>query len=43
MDVPPEVARGAVRISLGYGTTAEDVETFVAAWTAATRQAALAA
>jgi cysteine desulfurase len=43
MGVPPEVARGAVRISLGYGTTAEDVERFVAAWTAATRQAALAA
>jgi cysteine desulfurase len=43
MGVAPEIARGAVRVSLGPGTTAEDSERFVAAWTAATGTAALAA
>ena len=43
MGVPPEIARGAVRVSLGPETTVEDIERFVAAWTAATGTAALAA
>ncbi len=43
MGVAPEIARGAVRVSLGPDTTAEDIERFVAAWTAATGTAALAA
>jgi cysteine desulfurase len=43
MGVSPEIARGAVRVSLGPGTTADDIERFVAAWTAATGTAALAA
>jgi cysteine desulfurase len=43
MGVAPEIARGAVRVSLGPGTTAEDIERFVAAWSAATGTAALAA
>lgn len=43
MRVAPEIARGAVRVSLGPDTTAEDIERFVAAWTAATGTAALAA
>jgi cysteine desulfurase len=43
MGVAPDIARAAVRVSLGPGTTAEDIERFVAAWTAATGTAALAA
>jgi cysteine desulfurase len=43
MGVAPEIARGAVRVSLGPDTTAEDIERFVAAWTAVTGTAALAA
>ncbi len=43
MGVALEIARGAVRVSLGPETTAEDIEKFVAAWTAATGTAALAA
>ncbi|MBA4132810.1 MAG: aminotransferase class V-fold PLP-dependent enzyme [Hyphomicrobium sp.] len=43
MGVAPEIARGAVRVSLGPDTTAEDIERFVAAWIAATGTAALAA
>ena len=43
MGVAPEIARGAVRVSLGPGTTAGDIERFVAAWSAATGTAALAA
>lgn len=43
MGVAPEIARGAVRVSLGPDTTAEDIERFVVAWTAATGTAALAA
>jgi cysteine desulfurase len=43
MGLPAEVARGAVRISLGRGTTAEDVERFSAAWAAMAGTAALAA
>jgi cysteine desulfurase len=43
MGLPVEVARGAVRVSLGRGTSAEDVERFVAAWSAVMGTAALAA
>lgn len=43
MGLAPEVARGAVRISLGRDTTAEDVERFSAAWAAMAGTAALAA
>lgn len=43
MGVAPEIARAAVRVSLGYGTTADDVGRFVEAWTAATGQPAMAA
>ena len=32
MNVPPDLARGAIRISLGWRTTDSDVDTFVAAW-----------
>ena len=31
MGVAPEIARGAVRVSLGRGTTAPEVEGFLAA------------
>jgi cysteine desulfurase len=43
MGLPGEVARGAVRVSLGRDTSAEDVERFVAAWSAVMGTAALAA
>jgi cysteine desulfurase len=43
MGLVPEIARAAVRVSLGPGSTAEDVEKFVAALAAATGQPALAA
>jgi cysteine desulfurase len=43
MGLPVEVARGAVRVSLGRDTPAEDVERFVAAWSAVMGTAALAA
>ncbi|MGE5267949.1 MAG: cysteine desulfurase family protein [Deltaproteobacteria bacterium] len=43
MGLPADVARGAVRISLGRGTTEEDVERFSAAWAAIAGTAALAA
>ena len=32
MGVPAGLARGAVRISLGYGTQEADIERFLAAW-----------
>ena len=32
MGVPPELARGAIRVSLGYATTDEDVGTILKAW-----------
>lgn len=32
MAVPPELARGAVRVSLGWETTESEVESFLAAW-----------
>lgn len=43
MGVAPEIARGAVRVSLGPGSTEEDVKKFVVAWNAATGQPAMAA
>ena len=32
MGVPPDLARGAIRVSLGYTTTDEDVGTILKAW-----------
>ena len=43
MGLPVEVARAAVRVSLGRDTSAEDVERFVEAWSAVMGTAALAA
>jgi cysteine desulfurase len=43
MGVPPDVARGAVRVSLGRETTADDLERFSAAWAAIAGTAAMAA
>jgi cysteine desulfurase len=33
MGVPPDLARGAVRVSLGWATTEADIETLLNAWT----------
>jgi len=33
MGVAPEVAATAIRVSLGWNTTEDDVERFIAAWT----------
>jgi len=38
MGYPPEVAGSAVRVSLGIGTSAEEVERFAEAWVAASRK-----
>jgi cysteine desulfurase len=32
MGVPPELAKAAIRVSLGWNTTARDIETFIGAW-----------
>ena len=32
MGVPPELAQGAIRVSLGFGTTSADIERFIGAW-----------
>ena len=32
MSVPPELARCAIRVSLGWDTVAADIDRFVAAW-----------
>jgi cysteine desulfurase len=32
MGVPPELTRGAIRVSLGYATSDEDVGTILKAW-----------
>ena len=32
MGVAPEIAAGAIRVSLGWNTTSEDIERFGAAW-----------
>lgn len=34
MDAPPEVAKCAIRVSLGWGSNEDDVERFVTAWAA---------
>jgi cysteine desulfurase len=43
MSVAPEIARGAIRVSLGRNTTVQDLKKFVAAWTAAVGQPAMVA
>jgi cysteine desulfurase len=43
MGTPPDLARAAIRISIGATTTADDVDRFLAAWTSITRTAAKAA
>jgi cysteine sulfinate desulfinase/cysteine desulfurase-like protein len=30
--VPPELAQGAIRVSLGFGTTSADIERFMDGW-----------
>ena len=32
MGVPPELAKAAIRVSLGWNTTAHDIEIFIGAW-----------
>ena len=32
MGVPPEIAQGAVRVSLGFGTRSTDIQSFLGAW-----------
>jgi cysteine desulfurase len=32
MGVSPELAQGAIRVSLGFGTTSADIERFIGAW-----------
>jgi len=32
MGLPPEIAQGAIRVSLGIGTTSADIERFIGAW-----------
>jgi cysteine desulfurase len=32
MGIAPELARGAIRLSLGYGSTDSDIERFLKAW-----------
>jgi cysteine desulfurase len=32
MGVAPELAEGAIRVSLGFGTTSADIERFIGAW-----------
>ncbi len=32
MGVAPEISRGAIRVSLGWSTTTEDIEHFIAVW-----------
>ena len=43
MGLSPDIARAAIRVSIGPSTTPEHVAAFVAAWTNITRQAARAA
>lgn len=43
MGVAPEIARGAIRVSLGRNTTAEDVNKFVAVWSAAVERSVMVA
>jgi cysteine desulfurase len=32
MGIPPEISLAAIRVSLGWNTTEQDIETFGAAW-----------
>jgi cysteine desulfurase len=32
MSVPPEISLGAIRVSLGWNTTEQDIDSFIAAW-----------
>ena len=32
MGVSPELSRAAIRVSLGWTTTSEDIDRFIAAW-----------
>jgi cysteine desulfurase len=34
MGLPPEIATGAIRVSLGWNTVEADIDTFLEAWTA---------
>jgi cysteine desulfurase len=34
MGTAPELARGAIRVSLGYSTSEDEIETFLKAWAA---------
>ena len=43
MGLAPDVVRSAIRISLGMGTTAEDVDVFLAAWATVAAAQSLAA
>lgn len=43
MGVSPEIAKGAIRVSLGPSTTANDIAAFIAAWKRIVSQPALAA
>lgn len=43
MGLEPQVARGAVRISIGHGTTRSDIERFLAVWADVVGSKALAA
>ena len=43
MGLSRDIARGAIRISIGPATTVEDIDAFVAAWVRITRRAAQAA
>jgi cysteine desulfurase len=38
MGLPPQIAGSAIRISLGWGSTAEDIEMFLSAWGALARR-----
>ena len=32
MDLSQELAQGAIRVSLGFGTVSADIERFISAW-----------
>lgn len=38
MGLPPQIAGSAIRVSLGWGSTAEDIEMFLSAWGALARR-----
>jgi cysteine desulfurase len=38
MGVPPEIAASTIRVSLGWTTTAADIDHFLDAWTALSRR-----